>query len=59
MVNRINMKPIGLSLLLTALVIFLFTACGQKRALYLPEEPVSNLSTLDAESSTASQQGKD
>jgi predicted small lipoprotein YifL len=57
MVNRINVKPIGLVLL----TVFLFTACGQKRALYLPNEPVTNNTVSDSEPLTESttEQGKD
>ncbi|WP_157828155.1 lipoprotein [Paraglaciecola sp. MB-3u-78] len=48
MANRINIKSIGLALL----AVFLLTACGQKRPLYLPEEPATNTTTTDSEPST-------
>jgi len=55
MANRIKVKAIGLSLL----VIFILTACGQKRALYLPAEPVTNNTTPDSKPSIESaEQGK-
>jgi predicted small lipoprotein YifL len=55
MANRIKVKAIGLSLL----VIFILSACGQKRALYLPEEPTTNNTTPDSKPSTESaEQGK-
>ncbi|MFQ3189945.1 MAG: putative small lipoprotein YifL [Paraglaciecola sp.] len=56
MANRIKLKAIGLAL--SALIIL--TACGQKRPLYLPKEPVTNNTTPDSEPLTEStQQGKD
>jgi predicted small lipoprotein YifL len=56
MANRIKMKAIGLALL----AVFTLTACGQKRALYLPEEPTLNNTKPDSEPSTESvEQGKD
>ena len=56
MVNRIKMKVIGLALL----AVFVLTACGQKRDLYLPEVPVTNNTTSDSEPTTQSaEQGKD
>ena len=56
MANRIKMKAIGLALL----AVFILTACGQKRALYLPEEPATNTNTPGSAPSTAStEQGKD
>ena len=56
MVNGIKMKTIGLALL----AVFILTACGQKRPLYLPKEPVTNNTTPDSEPLTESaQQGKD
>jgi len=56
MVNRKQMKAICLALL----VVFISTACGQKRALYLAEEPVTNTTTPNSEPSTEStEQGKD
>ena len=55
MVKRIKIKPIGLALL----AVVILTACGQKRALYLPEEPTTNTTTPDSEPSTKSaEQGK-
>ena len=56
MVNGIKMKTIGLALL----AVFILTACGQKRPLYLPEEPATNNTTPDSEPSNEStEQGKD
>jgi predicted small lipoprotein YifL len=56
MAIRIKMKPIGLALL----AVLILTACGQKRALYLTEEPVSNSTTPDSElSAESTEQGKD
>ena len=56
MANRLKIKAIGLALL----VVIMLTACGQKRALYLPEEPISNNTKPDSEPSTESaEQGKD
>ena len=56
MANKINVKRIGLTLLAA----FMLTACGQKSALYLPEEPVTNNTIPDSELSTESvEQGKD
>lgn len=56
MANRMKIKVIGL----TVIAVFILAACGQKRALYLPEEPVINTTTQDSESSTESaEQGKD
>ena len=55
MANRIKIKLIGLTLL----AVFALCACGQKRPLYLPEEPAINTSTPDSEPSTEStEQGK-
>ena len=55
MVKRIKIKPIGLALL----AVVILTACGQKRALYLPEEPVTNNTTPNSESSLETgEQGK-
>jgi len=55
MVKRIKIKPIGLALL----AVVILTACGQKRALYLPEEPVTNNTPHHSEPSTESgEQGK-
>ena len=45
MVKRIKIKPIGLALL----AVVILTACGQKRALYLPEELVTNNTTPHSE----------
>jgi predicted small lipoprotein YifL len=56
MVNVAKMKVIGLVLL----GVFVLTACGQKLALYLPEEPTTNNTTTDSEPSTESaERGKD
>jgi predicted small lipoprotein YifL len=56
MANRIKMKAIGIALL----AVVILTACGQKRPLYLPEEPVTNNTTSDSEPLTESaEQGKD
>jgi predicted small lipoprotein YifL len=56
MTNRINVKPIGLALL----AVFALTACGQKSALYLPEEPITNNTKSDSNQSTESvEKGKD
>jgi predicted small lipoprotein YifL len=55
MVNVAKMKVIGIALL----GVFVLTACGQKLALYLPEEPITNNTTSDSEPSTDSaEQGK-
>jgi predicted small lipoprotein YifL len=55
MVKRIKIKPIGLALL----AVVILTACGQKRALYLPEEPFTNNTPPHSEPSTESgEQGK-
>lgn len=46
------------AMVITLLTIFSLTACGQKGALYLPEEPVSNKSEIDSESTpTTPKQG--
>ena len=50
MAIRIKMNAIGLTLL----AVFLLTGCGQKRPLYLPEEPTSNTTTPDSNPSTES-----
>ena len=56
MANRIKMKAVGLA----SLAVVILTACGQKRPLYLPEEPVTNNTTPDSEPSNESaEQGKD
>jgi predicted small lipoprotein YifL len=56
MANRINVKLVGLALL----AVFMLTACGQKSALYLPEEPVTNNTIPDSTPSTESvEEGKD
>jgi predicted small lipoprotein YifL len=56
MENRMKMKAIGLALL----AVFILTACGQKRALHIPEEPTSSNTKPDLEPSTEStEQGKD
>ena len=55
MVKRIKIKPIGLALL----AVVILTACGQKRGLHLPEEPVTNNTPPHSEPSTESgEQGK-
>jgi predicted small lipoprotein YifL len=55
MANRIKRKAIGLSLL----VVFMLTACGQKRALYLPEEPAKNNTSQDSQvASESAKEGK-
>ena len=55
MASRIKIQPIGLAIL----AVFILTACGQKRPLYLPEEPTTNTTTPDSEPSTKSaEQGK-
>jgi predicted small lipoprotein YifL len=55
MANRMKMKAIGLTLL----AVFILTACGQKRALYLLEEPVTNNTIPDSVPSTEpTEQGK-
>ena len=56
MANRIKIKAVGLGLL----AVFILTACGQKRALSLPEEPVSNNTKPGSETSIEStEKGKD
>ena len=56
MANRMKKKAIGLALL----AVFILVACGQKRALYLPEEPATNNTTLDSAPLTEpTEQGKD
>lgn len=56
MTNKIKFKAVGLSLL-AVLILF---GCGQKGALYLPEEPVTNSTTPVSEVSTEStEQGKE
>ena len=56
MVKRIKFNVIGLALL----VVFVLTACGQKRALYLPEKPSTNTTIPDSKTSTQSaEEGKD
>lgn len=55
MANKIKFKAIGLYLL----ALFMLTACGQKRPLYLPEEPTTNNTAPDSETSTeTAEQGK-
>jgi predicted small lipoprotein YifL len=55
MANRIKIKTVGVALL----AVFILSACGQKRPLYLPEEPVTNNTTPDSEPLTESaEQGK-
>jgi predicted small lipoprotein YifL len=56
MAKTIKLNTIGFALL----VVFLLTACGQKRALYLPEKPSTNTATPDSKASTQSaKEGKD
>ena len=56
MANRMKMKAIGLALL----AVFILSACGQKRALYLPDEPASYNTKPDSEISIESaEKGKD
>ena len=56
MTNKLKINALGLSLL----VVFLLSACGQKRALYLPENPQSNNPTTDSEKSAEpAVEGKD
>lgn len=45
MVNRFKL----VALMITLITIISLAACGQKRALYLPEEPVSNNTERDSE----------
>ncbi|WP_367179835.1 lipoprotein [uncultured Paraglaciecola sp.] len=47
------MRVLGLSLL----VVFMLTACGQKRALYLPEKPTTN-TTVSKPTTESVTQGK-
>jgi predicted small lipoprotein YifL len=55
MANRVKIKLISLALL----VVITLTACGQKRPLYLLEEPAINSTTPDSEPLTESaEQGK-
>jgi predicted small lipoprotein YifL len=55
MAIRMKIKAICLVLL----AVFILTACGQKRALYLPEEPISNNTKPDSKTSIESaEQGK-
>ena len=56
MAKIIKFNVIGLALL----VVFVLTACGQKRALYLPEKPSTNTTKPDLKISTQStEEGKD
>jgi predicted small lipoprotein YifL len=56
MANRMKIKAIGLTLL----AVFILTACGQKRDLYLSEEPSSNITQPDSETTTEpAEKGKD
>jgi|TARA_B110000240_G_C13428652_1_gene422707 predicted small lipoprotein YifL len=48
MANKMKIKAIGLVLL----GVFILTACGQKRDLYLPEDPVSNNTTTGSKTTT-------
>jgi predicted small lipoprotein YifL len=55
MLNRTKLSVIGLALL----AVLILTACGQKRALYLPEKPSANTATPDSKVSTQSaEEGK-
>ena len=55
MTSKIKIKAIAL--ILTA--VFILTACGQKRPLYLPEEPATNTRSSNSETSpTDADQGK-
>ena len=56
MANRIKMQAIGLTLL----AVLMLAACGQKRALYLPEEPATNNTSADSQPAIEStEKGKD
>ncbi|WP_339720840.1 hypothetical protein [uncultured Paraglaciecola sp.] len=56
MAHKVKLKVIGLTLL----AVYILTACGQKRALYLPEEPATNNTSLDSQPSTEStEKGED
>jgi predicted small lipoprotein YifL len=48
MANKMKIKAIGLALL----GVFILTACGQKRDLYLPEDPVSNNTKPSSQTTT-------
>jgi len=50
-----KIKAIGLTLL----AVFILTACGQKRALYLPEVPTTNTTPSSEPSTESVEQGKD
>ena len=52
MANRIKIKTVGVALL----AVFILSACGQKRPLYLPEEPATNNTAPDSEPSIESAQ---
>jgi predicted small lipoprotein YifL len=56
MANKMKVNQIGLTLL----ALLMLSACGQKRALYLPEEPTSNNTIPDSEPTKESvEQGND
>jgi predicted small lipoprotein YifL len=56
MANRIKIKAVGTVLL----AVFLLTGCGQKRALYLPEEPATNNNSQDSQpTGESAEKGKD
>jgi len=48
MANKMKIKAIGFALL----GVFILTACGQKRDLYLPEDPVSNNTKPSSQTTT-------
>jgi predicted small lipoprotein YifL len=56
MANRLKFKVLGTFLL----AVVILTACGQKRALYLPEEPATNNTSQDSQPPIGSaEEGKD
>ncbi|MEP1448712.1 MAG: lipoprotein [Paraglaciecola sp.] len=56
MTNKAKFKAMGVTLL----AVLVLTACGQKRALYLPEEPTTNSSSQDSKPLTEStEKGED
>ena len=56
MPNTTKLNATGLALLM----VFVLTACGQKRALYLPERPSINTVIPDSKTPTQSaEEGKD
>ena len=53
---RTKLNAIGLALL----GVFVLTACGQKRALYLPEKPITNTTVPDSKvPAQSAEEGKD